>query len=117
MRPKLVVVATLGLILSTAMIYPEDSLGGLNPKEEKSFSDSSGTASVSETEVGEFIKAQSEDHSTRWFYSDTPGELRGVALVIHGLNLRPDRMQPIISKLTKSGIDVLGLSLRGHGEN
>jgi alpha-beta hydrolase superfamily lysophospholipase len=117
MRPKLVVVATLGLILSTAMIYPEDSLGGLNPKEEKSFSDSSGTASVSETEVGEFIKAQSEDHSTRWFYSDTPGELRGVALVIHGLNLRPDRMQPIISKLTESGIDVLGLSLRGHGEN
>jgi len=117
MRTKLVVVAILGLILSTAMIYPEDSIAGLNPKEEKGFSDSSGTAAVSETEVGEFIKAQSEDHSTRWFYSNTPGELKGVALVIHGLNLRPDRMQPIISKLTESGIDVLGLSLRGHGEN
>ena len=26
-------------------------------------------------------------------------------------------MQPIISKLTGAGIDVLGLSLRGHGEN
>ena len=117
MRPKLVVVAILGLILPTAMIYSEDSIGGLNPQEEKSFSDSSGTAAVSETEVGDFIKAQSENHSTRWFYSDTPGELRGVALVIHGLNLRPDRMEPIISKLTESGIDVLGLSLRGHGEN
>jgi len=117
MRPKLVVVAILGLILSIAPIYPEYSRGELNPKEEKAFSDSSGTAAVSETEVGEFIKAQSEDHSTRWFYSDTPGELKGVALVIHGLNLRPDRMQPIISKLTESGIDALGLSLRGHGEN
>jgi len=117
MRPKRVVVAVLGLILSTATIYSEDSIGGLNPKEEKSFSDSPGTAAVSETEVGEFIKEQSENHSTRWFYSDTPGELKGVALVIHGLNLRPDRMQPIISMLTESGIDALGLSLRGHGEN
>jgi alpha-beta hydrolase superfamily lysophospholipase len=53
----------------------------------------------------------------QWFYSDTHGELKGVALVIHGLNLRPDRMQPIISELTGSGIDVLELSLRGHGEN
>ncbi len=53
----------------------------------------------------------------RWFFSDTQGSLKGVALVIHGLNLRPDRMQPIISKLTGAGIDVLGLSLRGHGEN
>jgi esterase/lipase len=117
MRPKLVVVAVLGLILSTAMIYPEDSRGGLNPKEEKSFSGSPDTAAVSETAIGDFIKEQSEDHSIRWFYSDTPGELKGVALVIHGLNLRPDRMQPIISKLTESGIDVLGLSLRGHGAN
>jgi pimeloyl-ACP methyl ester carboxylesterase len=53
----------------------------------------------------------------QWFYSDTRGELKGVALVIHGLNLRPDRMLAIISELTGSGIDVLGLSLRGHGDN
>jgi esterase/lipase len=117
MRPKPVVVAILGLILSTAMIYPEDSPGGLNPKEEKSFSGSPGTAAVSEAVIGEIIKEQSEDQSTCWFYSDPRGKLKGVALVIHGLNLRPDRMQPIISRLTASGIDVLGLSLRGHGEN
>jgi alpha-beta hydrolase superfamily lysophospholipase len=117
MRPKLVIIAILGLFLSIAMIYPEDSLSGLNPKEEKSFSGSPDTAAVSETAVGDVIKEQSEDHSTRWFYSDRPGKLKGVALVIHGLNLRPDRMEPIISKLTESGIDVLGLSLRGHGEN
>jgi alpha-beta hydrolase superfamily lysophospholipase len=116
MRPK-VMVAILGLILSIAIKYPEDSLSGLNPKEDKSFSGSPDTTAVSETAAGDFIKQQSEDRSTRWFYSDRPGELKGVALVIHGLNLRPDRMQPIISKLTESGIDALGLSLRGHGDN
>ena len=42
---------------------------------------------------------------------------KGVALVIHGLNLRPDKMQTIISVLAESGMDVLRLSLRGHGEN
>jgi len=113
----LVVVAILGLILSIVMIYPEESAAGLNPEKEKGLSNSPGTADFPMTAVDEFIKGQSEDHSTRWFYSDTPGKLKGVALVIHGLNLQPDRMQPIISKLTESGIDVLALSLRGHGEN
>lgn len=75
------------------------------------------TAASSEAAIDDFITNQSEDQSMRWFYSDTQGKLKGVALVIHGLNLRPDRMQPIISMLTESGIDVLGLSLRGHGEN
>lgn len=118
MRPKPVVAAILSLILSIAIIYPEDSSGGLNPaEEEKGFSNPPGRTAFSETAVDEFIREQSEDHSMRWFYSDAPGKLKGVALVIHGLNLRPDRMQPIISKLTASGIDVLGLSLRGHGEN
>lgn len=117
MQPKVAVVAILSLILSTAMIYPKVSLGGLNPREEKNFSGSPGSAAVSETALGEFIKEQSEDYSTHWFYSTTPEKLKGVALVIHGLNLRPERMQPIFSKLTESGIDVLAMSLRGHGEN
>ena len=118
MKPKLMGVAIIGLMLSIAMIYPEGSFGGLNlQEEEKGFSAPSGGAAFSETAVDEVIKQQSEDHSTRWFYSVAPARLKGVALVIHGLNLRPDRMQPIISKLTESGIDVLRLSLRGHGEN
>jgi alpha-beta hydrolase superfamily lysophospholipase len=75
------------------------------------------TTAFSETAVDDFIKNQSEDLSMQWFYSDRHGESKGVALVIHGLNLRPGRMKPIISELTGSGIDVLGLSLRGHGEN
>ncbi len=117
MRPKLVVVAILGLILSIALIFLEDTSGGLNPEAKKKLSSMPDTAAFSETAVDDLIKIQSEDHSMQWFYSDTQAELKGVALVIHGLNLRPDRMKPLISELTGSGIDVLGLSLRGHGDN
>ena len=45
------------------------------------------------------------------------GPARGVALVIHGLNLNPDRMLPVVGLLTAAGLDVLRLSLRGHGAN
>jgi alpha-beta hydrolase superfamily lysophospholipase len=117
MRPKLIVVAIIGLFLLLIPILREESSGGLKPEEKKQFSSMPDTAASSETAVDDFIKNQSEDHSMQWFYSDTRGELKGVALVIHGLNLRPDRMLPIISELTGSGIDVLGLSLRGHGDN
>lgn len=60
---------------------------------------------------------QTIDKSICWFPGKTPGEIKGVALVIHGLNLRPDKMESIISLLTDSGIEVLNLSLRGHGRN
>ena len=117
MRPKLAVVALLGLILTISLIFREDTSGGLSPEDKIKISSVPGITASSETAFYDFKKNQSEDHSIRWYYSDTPGELKGVALVIHGLNLRPDRMQPIISMLTEAGIDVLGLSLRGHGEN
>lgn len=117
MPPKSGLVAILGLILSVSLIFFDDTSGGLNPEDKRFFSSVPDIPAPSETAVHDSIKNQSEDHSMRWFFSDTQGSLKGVALVIHGLNLRPDRMQPIISKLTESGIDVLGLSLRGHGEN
>jgi alpha-beta hydrolase superfamily lysophospholipase len=117
MPPKSGLVAILGLILSVSLILREDSSGGLNPEDKKRVSSVPDIAAPSETTVHDFIKNQSEDHSMRWFFSDTQGSLKGVALLIHGLNLQPDRMQPIISKLTGAGIDVLGLSLGGHGEN
>jgi pimeloyl-ACP methyl ester carboxylesterase len=117
MRPKLAVVALLGLVLSISVIFREESSGGLNPESQKSFSNVPGTATSSGIAGYDFTKNQSEDHSMRWYYSDTPGAVKGVALVIHGLNLRPERMQPVISALTGAGIDVLSLSLRGHGEN
>jgi alpha-beta hydrolase superfamily lysophospholipase len=59
----------------------------------------------------------SNENGIEWFRSTHPGKIKGVALVIHGLNLRPDKMEPIITLLTHSCIDVLNLSLRGHGKN
>ena len=117
MRPKLVVAAILGLFLSLALLWRQESSGGLKPQDKKELLSLPDTTAASEIAVDDLIKKQSENHSLRWFYSDTQGELKGIALVIHGLNLRPDRMQSLISELTESGIDVLGLSLRGHGEN
>lgn len=63
------------------------------------------------------LKNHSENYSLRWYDSQSPDRAEGVALVIHGLNLRPCKMESIINVLTDSGIDALNLSLRGHGEN
>lgn len=52
-----------------------------------------------------------------WLEHRTGGPLRGVALVMHGLNLDPQRMRPVAELLTGDGLDVLNLSLRGHGAN
>ncbi len=59
----------------------------------------------------------SERHSTRWYYKSPLKRRRGVALVVHGLNLKPERMEPIIHELNRAGIDVLNVSLHGHGDN
>jgi len=60
---------------------------------------------------------QTKDYSINWFHTQTSPKINGVALVVHGLNLKPDKMESIISQLTNAGIDVLNLSLRGHGHN
>ena len=59
----------------------------------------------------------SNEDCIEWIKSIHPDRSNGVALVIHGLNLRPDKMESIIALLTHSCIDVLNLSLRGHGKN
>jgi alpha-beta hydrolase superfamily lysophospholipase len=59
----------------------------------------------------------SDEDCVEWIKSIHPDRINGVALVIHGLNLRPDKMESIIALLTHSRIDVLNLSLRGHGKN
>jgi alpha-beta hydrolase superfamily lysophospholipase len=58
-----------------------------------------------------------EDQSVRWFNKNRLRKLRGVALVVHGLNLKPEKMGAIIATLNQEGIDVLNLSLHGHGSN
>lgn len=43
--------------------------------------------------------------------------VQGVALVIHGLNLKPERLRPLVDELRRRGIGAILCSLRGHGEN
>lgn len=62
-------------------------------------------------------KEAAGNESVRWHYRGPDTALAGVALVIHGLNCRPDKMEAIIAELNASGIDCLNLSLRGHGTN
>ena len=50
---------------------------------------------------------------TRWIHSKA-GAPRGVVLVIHGLEIRPSRMNDIGNTLADSGFDVLRVALSGH---
>ena len=64
-----------------------------------------------------FIKNEITNYTIRWHKRKEASTLNGVALIIHGLNCRPDKMESIIAELTEVGIECLNLSLRGHGEN
>ena len=90
---------------------------GRCPEEKTHVHSTPQTSGISQTADIITIVNQSENYAVRWYKNHSREETKGVALVIHGLNLRPDKMQTIISVLTGSGIDVLRLSLRGHGEN
>jgi esterase/lipase len=63
------------------------------------------------------VEKAAETSSIRWYKRKNNTKLSGVALVIHGLNSRPKKMESIIAKMNDFGIDCLNLSLRGHGEN
>ena len=63
------------------------------------------------------VEKEAENRSIRWYERKNNTKLNGVALVIHGLNSRPDKMESIIARMNDVGIDCLNLSLRGHGEN
>ncbi len=55
--------------------------------------------------------------SSTWFMTENPEKINGVALVIHGLNLDPDRMETIIEPMLAQNIQTLNVSLFGHGKN
>ena len=105
-------IAGLAALLGVFSVY-----AGLRQAEEGAVSKPNGTSVMSEVDVEKLIEGLPENHSVRWYNSSTTEAVKGVALVIHGLNMRPARMQPIIDNLTQHGIEVLSLSLRGHGEN
>ncbi len=50
------------------------------------------------------------------FFPAKTDAVKGVALVLHGLNLRPGKMEGIIGVLNKGGIETANLSLSGHGD-
>ncbi|MCE5281185.1 MAG: lysophospholipase [Deltaproteobacteria bacterium] len=63
------------------------------------------------------IAADSERGSAHWYRKSAFTRLRGVALIVHGLNLKPERMEFLIERLNRAGIEALNLSLYGHGDN
>lgn len=58
-----------------------------------------------------------DDKAERWYKIKRFKRLKGVALAVHGLNMKPEKMEPVIAGLNQAGIDVLNLSLHGHGGN
>ena len=93
------------------------AFGGLRPVGDTTDSKPPVSSTISQPAGDILVEDQPENMSMQWFNSPKPEALQGVALVIHGLNLHPERMGPVIENLNRSGIDVLGLSLRGHGKN
>jgi alpha-beta hydrolase superfamily lysophospholipase len=52
----------------------------------------------------------------RWFFPESNKNRRGIALVLHGLNLQPAKMQAIADCLAAQQIQTALLSLSGHGD-
>lgn len=57
-----------------------------------------------------------QNNSKEWFMSKS-GHTKGQALVIHGLNNKPESMTAIINELQLNGKDVLLVKLSGHVGN
>jgi pimeloyl-ACP methyl ester carboxylesterase len=98
----------LGIFTAFGGVRPGDDTPALKPSELSAVAKPAGDV------LGEDLP---DNRSISWSHSQNSEAPRGVALVIHGLNLHPDRMGPIIANLTAAGIDALALSLRGHGIN
>jgi hypothetical protein len=117
MKLKPFIAMMVGLSLSGFLIarsYPSE---GLSLKNSENALTPPKSSRMSHPEMDPAFENLVEDDATRWYLADSQKKTSGVALVIHGLNLRPDRMEPIISQLGQAGIDALNVSLRGHGEN
>lgn len=60
--------------------------------------------------------AYAQTNYWKWYFSKSLVK-NGQALVIHGLNTQPEKMQEIISNLNQRGHDVLLLKLLGHNDD
>jgi len=115
--PEPMNIKTTGCLLWAMVMLYGCSPGRQNGTGEQNHQPPLEASQINETPIDKIPIDKIMDHSVRWFNAESQEKINGVALVIHGLNLQPDKMGPIISHLNTSGIDVLNLSLRGHGEN
>ncbi len=74
------------------------------------------TGGVQGTDLSKLHSTSDTPLFAEWVWSGcaTP---RGVALCIHGLNCRPEKMLAVARLLASERFDTLNVSLRGHGEN
>jgi esterase/lipase len=105
------------IILSLILPVSAYCLPEAGPDSQSAQMDSNGLLLALKDADDGFKKNQPENSAIRWYKRKNSAKLNGVALVIHGLNGRPDKMESIIAEMTAAGIDCLNLSLRGHGEN
>lgn len=62
------------------------------------------------------VSGNAEAGGSVWHHTTAAEPLRGVCLVVHGLNLNPARMDPLGNALRAAGMDVLQVYLAGHDE-
>lgn len=106
-------------LIIVILIQPLSAYGLLEtrPCSQSAQMDANDRLSALNYSAADFKNNQTEISAIRWYHRKDAEKLNGVALVIHGLNGRPDKMESIIAEMTAAGIDCLNLSLRGHGEN
>jgi hypothetical protein len=63
------------------------------------------------------MEKRSIGHSLEWKANTSASTPSAVALVIHGLNINPVCMDPLIRELNECGVATLGCALSGHGPN
>lgn len=105
------------IIVDLLLPLSASGLAELPPNSQSAQMDPNGPLRALKYSNAGFNQNQFERSAIRWYLRKNLAKLNGVALVIHGLNGRPDKMESIIAEMTAAGIDCLNLSLRGHGEN
>ncbi|MFW7378731.1 MAG: alpha/beta hydrolase [Oligoflexus sp.] len=60
-------------------------------------------------------KIMRDDSFLELFFPDT--DARAIALLVHGLNLKPSRMTAIMKQLNSDGVIVINMALTGHRGN
>lgn len=68
--------------------------------------------SIEDLSRSKFLNEYDKNELPKEYYPNK--KIKGVFLVVHGLNLRPSKMNPLINYLTNKGYYVLRASLSGH---